>query len=898
MSVIFKAKLKNAKTAINDKDYSYSYDLCHDLLELDSTNYNVHILLGVSCQHLQKWNEGTAVYRKAQALGKANILAWQGLCALHEAEGNDQELVRSLGSLRDRYLNQEDDLEKAWERIKKSSPWRRSPAASGRWCELRLLTEDSGPLHRLLLAGNAQDIMTEREVLQRMFAEESALDARTVDAEVAKRRTRLAAGPLAKVMRDVRMEVWAQSGVLQTLARLIVLSLDADERLRWEEEYFAQLRLRTGHLALGGLGAVMLSEGDAAGAAACLERAVALAPGHAAHHARLGWALWQPAGPPDGQARGVCELAGGGAAGPGDASAFGGLALWYAQAGDAAREQRCLEKAVALDAANGAAGERLAAVAGGGRGGGRAHAVSGVGAGAVGVHVGCARRRRRAVCGRGGAGAPRVRGRGGCRAAAVPARHAARGGRRARWRARRAAVCAGRARGQPAHSGGRVAGARGGRVGCAGPGVLRAARAAAPGGARGRGQRAVRAAGRGRPLCARGRAAGRAQLWRAPAAGHRGDVGRRRGAGAARAYRGHACFARRPGPAGHRVGGAGAAVPAPRRRRPGHAAVCARAGGGPGEPRARLGAALAAELAQRPCVDLFDACLQTADAARAVADYCFAKHVWLALVRRQRARGGGGGGSLVQRSQGARSMAERSRLAMALFAARRFVARAPDAGGEGALLLGLLLELNCEWEAAAEAYAVFVGKCAAEGRAPNHKALGTIRGSVRRLRGGGGGGGRRPAPAPAPAPAPQTALAGHEAEPVGDDGHVRAFFFTLGRSLALFFAGRLEESLGYFELALGMAEQRPAVSPQRGYVAVMLAQVLWALGSEDHRGLARQHLLEVVSERASLPGLTTLFAIGLLQGDGQLVAATHVELLQCRNMDSIMRSRGSSRIFA
>ncbi|KAJ1936746.1 Superkiller protein 3, partial [Kickxella alabastrina] len=164
MSVIFKAKLKNAKTAINDKDYSYSYDLCHDLLELDSTNYNAHILLGVSCQHLQKWNEGTAVYRKAQALGKANILAWQGLCALHEAEGNDQELVRSLGSLRDRYLNQEDDLEKAWETHQKIIALAEKSGSQRQVvAELRLLTEDSGPLHRLLLAGNAQDIMTERE---------------------------------------------------------------------------------------------------------------------------------------------------------------------------------------------------------------------------------------------------------------------------------------------------------------------------------------------------------------------------------------------------------------------------------------------------------------------------------------------------------------------------------------------------------------------------------------------------------------------------------------------------------------------------------------------------------------------------------------------------------------
>ncbi|KAJ2165038.1 hypothetical protein GGF45_006039, partial [Coemansia sp. RSA 551] len=58
MSVIYKAKLKAAKTAVSEKNYDYAYDLCHDLLELDATSYPVHILLGVSCQHMSKWSEG------------------------------------------------------------------------------------------------------------------------------------------------------------------------------------------------------------------------------------------------------------------------------------------------------------------------------------------------------------------------------------------------------------------------------------------------------------------------------------------------------------------------------------------------------------------------------------------------------------------------------------------------------------------------------------------------------------------------------------------------------------------------------------------------------------------------------------------------------------------------
>ncbi|ORX73721.1 hypothetical protein DL89DRAFT_2887 [Linderina pennispora] len=118
MSVIFKAKLKNAKSAIADKNYDYAYDLCHDLLELDDRNYNVHILLGVSCQHMEKWAEGEKVYRSAMAMPKANLLAWQGLCALFENANMPDKYEGALAEMRDKCIA-EGNTAKAWEAMGK-----------------------------------------------------------------------------------------------------------------------------------------------------------------------------------------------------------------------------------------------------------------------------------------------------------------------------------------------------------------------------------------------------------------------------------------------------------------------------------------------------------------------------------------------------------------------------------------------------------------------------------------------------------------------------------------------------------------------------------------------------------------------------------------------------------
>ncbi|KAJ1852467.1 Superkiller protein 3, partial [Coemansia sp. RSA 2703] len=248
MSVVLKAKLKAAKTAIGDKDYEYAYSLSHDVLEMDAGNYAAHIYLGVACQHLGKWDEGEKTYRKAQGLPKANVLAWQGMCALYEAADNREKHMEALEQLRDWYMAA-GDLEHAWETMHGVLA-QLSEISGG---ERQLVAELSrlvgtGDLSRLLSAGAcAKEVPSEREVLERMYTVESAYDERTVARETERRRTRLHGGGLDKVRSEVRSEVWGASHVLTTLSRLVQASMDVGDdaaQLTWEEQYLAALRER------------------------------------------------------------------------------------------------------------------------------------------------------------------------------------------------------------------------------------------------------------------------------------------------------------------------------------------------------------------------------------------------------------------------------------------------------------------------------------------------------------------------------------------------------------------------------------------------------------------------------------------------------------------------------
>ncbi|KAJ1725632.1 Superkiller protein 3, partial [Coemansia erecta] len=269
-------------------------------------------------------------------------------------------------------------------------------------------------------------------------------------------------------------------------------------------------------------------------------------------------------------------------------------------------------------------------------------------------------------------------------------------------------------------------------------------------------------------------------------------------------------------------------------------------------PGARLAAALAAELrGDARAADLYEACVRLPDAARAVADYAFARHV-LRQLQRQR-----------QRTGKAADVSE-GRLALAAYAAHRYAERAP---GEplAQLLRAQLLELSgpAHAESAAAAYALF-----AERSADATAAARALAGRARAL---------------CAAARFADAVAAYEAAEARG-WSPDAPLGCVARGTALFFADRLEPALQQFEQALALlpASGEEDHTALRAAVGLRLAQVLWALGTGEHRALARDHLAEVSAASQYAPALCALVAMAALLADGDLLAAAYPRLTALR----------------
>ncbi|KAF9908643.1 Superkiller protein 3 [Linnemannia zychae] len=118
----------------------------------------------------------------------------------------------------------------------------------------------------------------------------------------------------------------------------------------------------------------------------------------------------------------------------------------------------------------------------------------------------------------------------------------------------------------------------------------------------------------------------------------------------------------------------------------------------------------------------------------------------------------------------------------------------------------------------------------------------------------------------------------------------------LGAGLALYYAGELERSLAMFEVALGESEQVVGMEQARDDVAVLLSQVLWALGGDEQRAAAKDELFRCIAQSPShLPAIFGLSAMGLVQDDETLATAALKEILkfsrqELAEMDPEMRS--------
>ncbi|KAF9484467.1 TPR-like protein [Pholiota conissans] len=99
----------------------------------------------------------------------------------------------------------------------------------------------------------------------------------------------------------------------------------------------------------------------------------------------------------------------------------------------------------------------------------------------------------------------------------------------------------------------------------------------------------------------------------------------------------------------------------------------------------------------------------------------------------------------------------------------------------------------------------------------------------------------------------------------------------LGSGLAHFFLGNLEAALGFLEDGHAVAGSNQAL---RGHVTLVLAQTLWAIGTEEAKETAKSRLLEcIASDPENLAAINALAGMGILTNDDGLVDAALSEIL-------------------
>ncbi|KAF8170200.1 superkiller protein 3 SKI3 [Mycena galopus ATCC 62051] len=98
-----------------------------------------------------------------------------------------------------------------------------------------------------------------------------------------------------------------------------------------------------------------------------------------------------------------------------------------------------------------------------------------------------------------------------------------------------------------------------------------------------------------------------------------------------------------------------------------------------------------------------------------------------------------------------------------------------------------------------------------------------------------------------------------------------------GMGLANFKLGDLEAALGLFEAALETAGDNLVV---RGHVTVLLAQTMWAIGTEEFKESAKAQLLDcIAADSENLAAINALAGMGILTHDEGLVDAALADLL-------------------
>ncbi|KAI0674837.1 TPR-like protein [Trametes maxima] len=114
-------------------------------------------------------------------------------------------------------------------------------------------------------------------------------------------------------------------------------------------------------------------------------------------------------------------------------------------------------------------------------------------------------------------------------------------------------------------------------------------------------------------------------------------------------------------------------------------------------------------------------------------------------------------------------------------------------------------------------------------------------------------------------------------QPEDAEGRVLLAQCQFGSGLANFKLGQLAEALGLFEASMVTAADHPVI---RGHVVVLLAQTLWAIGTDEAKESAKTQLLQSVEyDPENLAAINTLAGMGILTEDDGLVDAALSEIL-------------------
>ncbi|KAJ6593707.1 TPR-like protein [Mycena capillaripes] len=111
----------------------------------------------------------------------------------------------------------------------------------------------------------------------------------------------------------------------------------------------------------------------------------------------------------------------------------------------------------------------------------------------------------------------------------------------------------------------------------------------------------------------------------------------------------------------------------------------------------------------------------------------------------------------------------------------------------------------------------------------------------------------------------------------GDEINAMRAQAQFGMGLANFKLGDLEAALGLFEAALETAGENLVV---RGHVTVLLAQTMWAIGTDEFKETAKAQLLDcIAADSENLAAINALAGMGILTDDDGLVDAALADLL-------------------